>query len=207
MTMKTILAAALLARFTVLVPHENMLDELEAGYRRHLEWHRTAGDRWTWHGWTIITGDRLGTFIDATIDRTPEEIDAPVKPLEDRADNQRNVFPYVRSATSSMYRARPDLCSAAESSIDAPFSTMATVHVHPGRQSAFEEHLKKNRTQAVCFELLSGGAQPSYLFLLPAQKFSAALTTGLKLDHPSVASIVRELLRYRPDLTYVPAPR
>src|SRR5262245_50158225 len=109
--MTLLAAAALLARFTTIAPNAGMDADFEAGYRRHLEWHRAHRDPWTWHGWTIVSGERLGLFVDATVDRTIEEVDAPVAPAEDRADNERNVAPHARFVSSSLYRLRPDLGS------------------------------------------------------------------------------------------------
>ena len=28
----------------------------EAGYARHLEWHRQARDTWVWYGWNVTFG-------------------------------------------------------------------------------------------------------------------------------------------------------
>ncbi len=200
--MSILAAAVLLARFTAIEPNAGMDLAFEAGYRRHLEWHRSHKDPWTWHAWTILTGERLGLFVDATIDRTPEEIDAPVAPAEDSADNDRNVAPFGRFARSSLYRLRADLGSLPTSGINSPYATMATVRVAPGAKEAFESALKKNRVAAIVFELTSGGAAPSYLVVKPAQTFSSAVTWQPDFAH--VDSVVVEALRYRPDLTYVP---
>src|SRR5258708_32221081 len=39
------------ARIAVLRPHDGQTVEFEAGYIRHLAWHRQAGDPWVWYGW------------------------------------------------------------------------------------------------------------------------------------------------------------
>jgi len=41
------------ARIALLRPHDGDTVDFEAGYIRHLEWHRQAKDNWTWFGWTI----------------------------------------------------------------------------------------------------------------------------------------------------------
>jgi hypothetical protein len=51
------------ARIAVLKPHDGQTIEFEAGYLRHLEWHRQARDPWVWYGWTIWGGDRYRWFV------------------------------------------------------------------------------------------------------------------------------------------------
>jgi len=41
------------ARIAVLRPHDGDTVDFEAGYIRHLEFHRQAKDTWTWYGWSI----------------------------------------------------------------------------------------------------------------------------------------------------------
>src|SRR4051812_24549663 len=105
----TLIAATLFARFTVLAPKEGMQNDFEAGYKRHLEWHAAQPDTWSWLGWSIVTGDRIGTFIDATVGHEAADFDAPVAPAADLADNVKNVLPYGRLVTSAIYRERRDL--------------------------------------------------------------------------------------------------
>jgi len=46
------------ARIAILRPHDGDTVDFEAGYIRHLEWHRQAKDTWAWYGWTIWAGQR-----------------------------------------------------------------------------------------------------------------------------------------------------
>lgn len=54
------------ARIAILRPHDGDTVDFEAGYIRHLEWHRQAGDTWVWYGWTIWAGERQRWFVYAT---------------------------------------------------------------------------------------------------------------------------------------------
>lgn len=179
------LTLILLARFTMIEPKEGF----DAGYQRHLEWHRAHNDPWVWHGWTIITGARIGTFVDATVDRTPQEIDTAVSPAEDAADFARNVSPVGRLISSSIFRSRADLCRT--KSIDAPFAALIIVH-------GSDRAIKAANIDGACFELTSGGDAPTYLIIRPARSLSAALSA------PPIAGATIEAMRYRKDLTYVP---
>ena len=46
------------ARISILRPHDGDTVDFEAGYTRHLEWHRQVKDTWVWYGWTIWAGER-----------------------------------------------------------------------------------------------------------------------------------------------------
>lgn len=202
--MSTLIATLLVARFTILVPLPEERKAFEEGYRRHLEWHRRHDDPWAWHGWTVISGERYGTFIDATIGRTPEEMDRPVAPAEDAADMAENVLPAVGAASTALYRLRPDLCAGTAEAIAAPFASLVRVRVRPGRRQELERTLAARRPVALCFELLSGGETPSYLLVFPYRELSAVLRGGAPPVGTAAEAVSVELLRYRPDLSYLP---
>jgi hypothetical protein len=195
--MDVLLAAALFARITVLTPRDQMHGQFEAGYKRHLQWHREHRDPWTWHGWTIVSGERFGTFIDGTFGHAAADFDAAVAPAEDAADNTGNVLPFATVATSAFYRARPDLGSAAADALTAPFATLVTIPADARAEAA----LREAKIEGLCFELASGGRSGSYLLFVPARTLSATLTLALPFENATVES-----LRYRPDMTYVPQP-
>ncbi|MCI0673064.1 MAG: hypothetical protein L0Y64_21655 [Myxococcaceae bacterium] len=193
------------ARITVLVPKEGMAREFEDGYRRHLEWHKQNGDRWAWYGWTVATGERAGVFIDGTFGRTGEELDAPVAPAEDRADNAKNVFPHARLGTTAVYRFRPELSRGTAALLASPWATFATIQVRSGREKDFESALQRHRTDGrLVFELVSGGELGSYVVFVPGERMSQLLQRSAVPSSDAIVSVRTEAARYRPDLTYVP---
>jgi len=54
------------ARISVLRPHDGDTVDFEAGYIRHLDWHRQAKDMWVWYGWTIWAGEHQRWLVYAT---------------------------------------------------------------------------------------------------------------------------------------------
>src|SRR5260370_23055732 len=58
------------ARIAVLRPHDGQTVEFEAGYIRHLAWHRQAGDPWGWDGWGGWGGGRYWWVLDAAVGRS-----------------------------------------------------------------------------------------------------------------------------------------
>jgi hypothetical protein len=84
-----------IAQFAIWKPLPGQELAFQNGYKRHLQWHKTAGDTWEWYGWYFASGPRVGQFVDATFDHFWSDFDKPVNPDEDRADNQINVYPYA----------------------------------------------------------------------------------------------------------------
>lgn len=74
-------------RIAFLRPNDGDTVDFEAGYIRHLEWHRQAKDAWTWYGWTIWSGERQRWFVFATFGHTGASLSNPVSPAEDQRDN------------------------------------------------------------------------------------------------------------------------
>src|SRR3954471_12848904 len=83
------------ARIAVLRPHDGDTVDFEAGYIRHLEWHRSVGDPFTWYGWTIWAGDRQRWFVYATFGHDITDLDHVVNPADDERDNVANVVPHA----------------------------------------------------------------------------------------------------------------
>ena len=63
------------ARIAVLRPHDGRTVDFEAGYLRHLEFHRQAQDAWTWYGWTVWAGERQRWFVYATFGHSAASLD------------------------------------------------------------------------------------------------------------------------------------
>src|ERR1041384_784302 len=74
------------ARIAFLHPRDGDTVDFEAGYTRHLDWHRQAGDTWAWSGWTIWAGERQRWFVYASFSHPAADLDALVSPAEDERD-------------------------------------------------------------------------------------------------------------------------
>jgi hypothetical protein len=210
-------AAGPYARMVVIEPRPGQTGAFEQGYQRHLEWHRKAGDSWTWHGWSFVLGERLGQFMDGTFGHAAANFDAPVQPAGDAADNAVNVVPYADFASHGIFR-RLDAASVGQPLPDAsPFLAMATYTVAAGEEAAFERQLAaaaakagKGTGQAARFtwyRLQLGGSGPQYVLMRALPTFGAAAELPEVLPAgaaPMVRQVRTELLRYRSDMSYLP---
>jgi hypothetical protein len=203
-------SSATAARIVVLEPLAGQEQAFEAGYRRHLEWHRAAGDPWRWYGWQIVSGDRAGFFMDGTFGHPWRAFDEAVQPAADAADNFKNVFPHAKLRSNAYWRLRPELGSATllEQGMPSAFVEAVYVRAKAGRQQEVEDAVRRLRAARAVYELVSGGRLPTYLLMRPlstlAQLEGVADAALMSLVADAAVDDVRsELLRYRPDLSYL----
>src|SRR6266851_3861125 len=95
------------ARIAILRPNDGDAVDFEAGYIRHLEWHRQAKDTWVWYGWTIWAGERQRWFVYATFGHSAASLDSPVAPAEDERDNISNVTAHAQYLGNALYEYLP----------------------------------------------------------------------------------------------------
>lgn len=80
-----------IAQFTVWEPKETQAHSFQSGYKRHMQWHKEAGDPWEWYGWYFTSGPRIGHFVEATFNHSWSDFDNPIEPEEDQADILRTI--------------------------------------------------------------------------------------------------------------------
>jgi hypothetical protein len=203
------------ARIAVLRPHDGHTVDFEAGYIRHLQWHRQANDNWVWYGWTVWAGERQRWFIYATFGHSAASLDAPVAPAEDERDNISNVAPHAEYMGNELYEYLPGLSRGAGEPQPAARLEFITVDLVPGAAKAFEAALRSAQPaqagEALWYRLVAGGRVPRYVRLSPRPSLSAilegaggpALPEGV--DH-LVAKMTVEILNLRPTMCYGIAP-
>lgn len=169
------------ARIAVLRPHDGQTVEFEAGYLRHLQWHRQAGDPWAWYGYTIWAGDRYRWFVYATFGHSAASFDSVVSPAEDERDNVMNVAPHVEWVTNGLYEYLPELSrgGGAGEPQSTPRLEVTMVDLIPGVARGFESALAATQSrlesETLWYRMVGGGPVPRYLRLRPHQSLSAVL--------------------------------
>src|SRR6185295_13117273 len=122
------------ARIAILRPHDGQTVDFEAGYIRHLEFHRQARDTWAWYGWSIWAGERQRWFVYASFGHTAAELDAPVSPAEDERDNVSNVVPHAQFAGNGLYEFLPALSRGTGTPRPLARLELTTVALNPGAE-------------------------------------------------------------------------
>ena len=200
------------ARIAILRPHEGDTVDFEAGYIRHLEWHRQAKDSWAWYGWTIWAGDRQLWFVYATFGHTAASLDAPVNPVEDQRDTLLNVTPHAEFRGNGLYEYLPDLSRGTGEPEATARLEFTTVELKPGAEKAFEAILGAKQpelhAETLWYRMLAGGTTPRYVRLRPRPSLSAILDeeereqTLPKQAEGLIAKTTVEILTLRPAMCY-----
>jgi hypothetical protein len=194
------------ARIAVLRPHDGDTVDFEAGYARHLEWHRQANDPWAWYGWTIWAGDRQRWFVYATFGRSAESLDRPVSPADDERDNVLNVIRHAQFAGSALYEFRPGLSRGNGVPAPAPRVELTTVDLAPGVKNAFEADLGAQQPrlqgETLWYRMIAGGTVPRYVRLRPRASLSAILSEPAPALPDMVSKATVEILNLRPAMSY-----
>jgi hypothetical protein len=200
------------ARIAFLKPQDGNTVDFEAGYIRHLEWHRQAGDPWTWYGWTIwASGERQRWLVYATFGHAAGAFDAAVSPAEDERDNVANVVPHAEFAGSSLYEFREAISKGTGEPTTAPRAELTTVDLAPGTGEAFETALATVRSElheeALWYRLIAGGPAPRYVRLRPRPSVASILDGASESALPAdaarlIARATVEILNLRPTMSY-----
>jgi hypothetical protein len=205
------------ARIAMLRPHDGDTVDFEAGYLRHLEFHRQAKDSWVWYGWSIWAGERQRWFVYATFGHSAESFDHPVPPAEDERDNVSNVTPHAEFTGNALYEFLPALSRGNGVPTPAPRVEMTTVDVAIGSARTFEAALAAAQStlqdETLWYRMVAGGPMPRYLRLRPRSTL-AALVAGQPEQslpekiHTLVTKTTIEILNLRPAMSYgLPAAR
>ena len=197
------------ARIAILRPNDGDTVDFEAGYIRHLEWHRQAKDAWVWYGWTIWAGDRQRSFVYATFGHSPASLDGPVHPAEDERDNVSNVTPHAQFVGNAVYEYLPGLSRGTGVPTPTARLELTTVDLKPGVERAFEATLSAGRAalqgEALWYRMAAGGATPRYVRLRARPSLSAVLEGRNEQALPDeandlVTKTTVEILNLRPTL-------
>jgi len=201
------------ARIAVLRPHDGETVDFEAGYIRHLEWHRQAQDKSIWYGWTVWAGERQRSFVYATFGHSAESLSNPVAPHEDERDNIVNVAPHAQFTGNAVYEYLPSLSRGSGVPTLGSRVEMTTIELVPGAERLFEEVLATDRSrlqdETLWYRMIAGGGAPRYVRLRPRANLAAILEQRSDLPYRVsvvIAKITIEILALRPAMSYGVAP-
>src|SRR5258708_5708570 len=106
----TVQAPGPYARIAIMRAIDGHSVDWEAGYIRHLEWHRQAKDPFGWYSYSVwASTERQRWIIYATFGHTAAELSNPGSPVEDERDNLINVLPHAQFLGNGVYEFPPAL--------------------------------------------------------------------------------------------------
>jgi hypothetical protein len=209
-TAQTEQAPGLYARIATMRALDGHTVELEAGYIRHLEWHRQAKDTFGWYSYSIwASTERQRWIIYATFGHTAAELSNPVSPAEDERDNLINVLPHAQFLGNWIYVFLPTLSRG--NSVPTPTlrAEYTTVELNPGTDKAFEAALaaeqSKLQGETLWYRMVVGGNTPRYVRLRPRASLAAILDERADQGLPDkvnglISKVTVETLNLRPNM-------
>jgi hypothetical protein len=184
--------------------------DLEAGYARHLEWHRQVKDPFNWYSYSISAStDRQRWIIYATFGHTAAELSNPVSPAEDWRDASINLLPHIQFTGGGIYEFLPGLSRGNGVPAPTPLAEYTTVELNYGAGKAFEAALadeqSKLQGETLWYRLVEGGNAPRYVRLRPRASLSSILDERADQVLPDkviglVSKMTVETLNLRPDM-------
>ena len=204
------------AKMVTWQPNAGMERDFEEGYKRHLEWHRRNNDPWVWHGWTLMTGERAGWFVDGSFFHVWTDFDTSVKPAEDGADNGVNVSPHADVRNVGIIEGVAGLSNVQPDGLKSPLMIFLRLAVSPGSEAKFEAAMgsalqgkELSAWQRLVLRQASGWSD--YVLMIPTGKQSEVgaqqqrirtLVEAVQANGPVITSVQMELARYRADMSY-----
>ena len=199
------------ARIAILRPHDGHTVEFEAGYIRHLEWHRQARDTWAWYGWNVTFGERQRWFVYASFGHSAASLDSAVAPAEDERDNILNVTPHAQFLGNALYEYLPELSRGTGEPQPTARLEFTTVDLNAGAERALEAALSADQSrlqgETLWYRMVAGGTAPRYVRLRPRPSLSAVLDGRSEQALPDkvsalIAKTTVEILTLRPTMSY-----
>lgn len=198
------------ARIAIMHALDGHSVEWEAGYIRHLEWHRQARDPFGWYSYSVwASGERQRWIIYATFGHTALELSNPVSPADDERDNLTNVLPHAQFLGNGVYEFLPALSRGNGVPTPTLRAEYTTVELNYGTGKAFEAALAaekpKLQQETLWYRMIVGGATPCYVRLRPRSNLAAILDERADQALPDkviglVSKMTVEVLNLRPTM-------
>jgi hypothetical protein len=200
------------ARIAIMRALDGHSVEWEAGYVRHLEWHRQVKDPFKWYSYSVwASTERQRWIVYATFGHTAASLSNPIAPADDERDNLINVLPHAQFLGNWIYEFLPALSRGSDTGVPSAAlrAEYTTVSLTRGSQKAFEAALaagqSRLRGETLWYRLVVGGDTPSYVRLRPRATLAAILDDGGEQALPDnveglISKMTIETLNLRPNM-------
>jgi hypothetical protein len=186
---QTVQAPGPYARIAMMRALDGHSVDWEAGYLRHLEWHRQAKDTFAWYSYSVwASTERQRWIIYATFGHTAAELSNPVSPAEDELDNLINLLPHSQFLGNGIYEFLPSLSRGNGVPTPTVRAEYTTVELNYGTGKAFEAALAREQSklqgETLWYRLVVGGDMPRYVCLRPRTSLAGILDERADLSLP-----------------------
>src|SRR5437868_3963773 len=136
--------ASNLCRIYFVKPKAGSETQLEQGRKKHMQFHKSQNDSWTWATFAIETGMNAGVYVTSTCGHSWKDFDDWEKKMgkADAADAGASIGPTVQGGDNAFYTYRSDM-SLAPDMPQAPMVAVTLYTLHPGAAPDFVDAIKK----------------------------------------------------------------
>lgn len=210
-----------------------MTAQYEQGRARHMAWHKSQNDSWSWTTWEITTGKDTGSYLISSCGHTWKDFDGREQfNAADAKNANATMGATLAGETMTYYAVRPELSSESQPGAPPAYLSVLFFHLRPegfadftnGVKQVNEAFTKTNtpRGENHWYTLANGGSGPEIVLVQERKSLAdMAGTTTKTLDEimkeaygdqgAATMTAIRkaynwsesELLHYRPDLSYM----
>lgn len=170
-------------------------EKYEAARKKHMAWHKTQKDPWTWLTWEVVSGEASGTYYTGSFGHAWKDFDAQEKfEKADNADFDKGIGPTLGRSFSSYYRRRADMSLTPPSAAPpSPYTLLTFFSIKPEAVNDFVDAVKKinegiKKTSyrqagpSAFFQLVNGGEGPTFLLAGGRENWAAFAPNEKTLD-------------------------
>jgi hypothetical protein len=216
-------------------PKPGMSKQFEEGRKQKASWHRERGDTVPLYVWETLMGEGTGTYLVGLLNQTWAGLDRPAAEESAESDEfARAIGPTVERVVSRLFSARLDLSRPPADPAPSAYAALLSFKVRYGRMAEFNSLVQmyyeatgkaENVQPFIWYDLVYGGEGGTVVLSLPRNSWQdlapTARSTRALLEETlgsakadlftrTLAEVVEsqssELIRFRPDLSYIPAP-
>jgi hypothetical protein len=168
----------------------------ETGRKKHMAWHKSQKDTWSWFTWEVVSGEGTGSYITGTFLHAWKDFDGREKFNQaDSVDFDANVGPSVGHSTTRYYVERPDISlSPTPASLSpAPMTAVTVFTLKAESVNDFVEAVKKinegiKKTKypqpgpSRWYQLVNGGEGPLFVLVADRESWAAFQANEKTLD-------------------------
>ncbi len=170
--------------------------QYEAARAKHMGWHKSQKDTWSWYVWEVVSGDDTGAYVTGSFGHAWKDFDGREKfDKADTADAAAAMGSSVARSTLSYWTERVDisLSPSTPGSTPAPLIAVTTYHLNPESVNDFIEAVKKvndgikKTNYAVAgpsrwYQLANGGEVPTFVLIGDRASWAAFQPNEKTLD-------------------------
>jgi hypothetical protein len=173
-----------ICRVYFTTPKGGSASQLEQARQKHMQFHKSQGDTWTWNTWEISTGEHTGTYVTSTCGHVWKDFDDWDKKMGkvDAADAAASMGPFQQASWNGFYVYRADMSLAPADRAPSAMDSVTIYVLHPGTAPEFTAAVSKINAAlskqsdwpktSGWLQLANGGEGPTFVLLNARQSWA-----------------------------------